>query len=80
MNVEKIIVDILAATSDKTLGLTIPQLGLQSKLTIENNQINLTLAAGFPTKLLEDSLIPHLSESLQQALPNYQIQVSMDFY
>lgn len=80
MNVEKIIVDILATTSDKTLGLTIPQLGIQPKLVIENNRIDLTLEAGFPTKLLESSLIPHLSELLQQALPNYQIRIAMDFF
>lgn len=80
MNIEKTITDILSNCSDEMLGLNAPQLGLQAKFELGNKQISLQLNAGFPTKPLENTYLPLLTKNLEQALPNYQIKISLTHF
>jgi ATP-binding protein involved in chromosome partitioning len=77
MNIEKILQELLAKTSDDLFGLTPEQLHLQAKYSLEGQQVNLTLVAGFPTRFLENSLKPKLENACMQALPGYQVRVSL---
>lgn len=80
MNVENTITEILSNTNDEMLGLNAQQLGLQTKLAIEHQQIVVQLKAGFPTKILESTLLPSLTKALKRALPSYQIEVTLDYF
>ncbi|KTC83769.1 iron-sulfur cluster carrier protein ApbC [Legionella brunensis] len=80
MNIENIITELLAKIKDKTLDLTVQQMGLKPTIHISDTEITLELKAGFPTKPLEQSLLPLLKEALQQALPHHQIKISLDFF
>ncbi len=79
-NIENLITEILTNSTDDLLGLTAQQLGLQPKLAIDNQQINLSLHAGFPTKPLATTLLPAVEKALQQALPDYHIKVNLEHF
>ncbi|KTD25880.1 iron-sulfur cluster carrier protein ApbC [Legionella maceachernii] len=80
MNLERYITEILTNTPDELLGLTTQQLGLQAKLTVEGKQIHLSLQGGFPTKPLEAALLPAMQSALKHALPEYQIQITLEHF
>ena len=80
MNVEKTLSEILANTQDPLLGLTPDQLGLKAKFFIEGNTLNLNLEAGFPTKLMESSLLDALNKACKQTLPDYQVKISLESF
>ncbi len=75
MNIEKTLIEILASTPDELLGLTATQLGLKATFSEEGAQINLNLEAGFPTKPLENFLLPVLEKAFVQALPDFQVKI-----
>ena len=80
MNIEKNLTTILSNSKDELLGLTGEQLGLQAKFSLESNEIHLNLRAGFPTKPLENSFLPGLKKALSEALPAYQIRISLEHF
>lgn len=80
MNIEKILKDILANTGDTVLGQSPEQLQLQAKYTVEGQKLHLNLMAGFPCKDLESTLLPELKKSCMQALPGYQVEISIDHF
>ena len=80
MNIEKQIAAVLAKTSDLMLNLTANDLGLKPVVTIEGEQITLNLCAGFPCVFLKETLLPPLSKALAAALPQYQINVTIDHF
>lgn len=76
--IEQILGGIFANSRDESLGLNFKQLGLQVKYTVEEKNLSIRLIAGFPTKTLEQSLIPLLKQDLEQALPEYQIKLTLE--
>ncbi|MBA2711442.1 MAG: iron-sulfur cluster carrier protein ApbC [Tatlockia sp.] len=77
MNIEKTLIEILSSTQDESLGLTANQLGLKATFSDEGSQINLNLEAGFPTKPLEDTLLPSIEKACIQAFQGYQLKINM---
>ncbi|CEK11309.1 iron-sulfur cluster carrier protein ApbC [Legionella hackeliae] len=80
MKFENTITELLNTVKDKSLNLTPQQMGLKPVITADGNCIDITLHAGFPTLPLEESLLPPLRERLQQALPDYQITITFNFF
>jgi ATP-binding protein involved in chromosome partitioning len=80
MNIEKILNKILSNTRDEMLGLTPNQLGIKAEFTTEGKQIILNLAAGFPTKPLENTLLPALQKACLQALVGYEVKITLEFF
>jgi ATP-binding protein involved in chromosome partitioning len=80
MNIEKTLEQILACTQDEMLGLTLKQLAIKAKFTVEGQHINIELEAGFPIKLLEKTLVPPLEKACQQTLKTYQISIKMNHF
>ncbi|RUR10920.1 iron-sulfur cluster carrier protein ApbC [Legionella septentrionalis] len=78
MKPEKIITNILSQTIDPLLGLSLSDLPIKPLITLEQNQLSLNLCAGFPTHFLQDTLLATVQTALQQALPDYEIQVTLD--
>ncbi len=78
MNVEKKVASILANTTDSMLGLSVDQLPIKPVITLENNQLTLSLSAGFPTTFLEKNLLPKLTQALHQAFPQLQVNVTLN--
>ena len=80
MNIEKQIAIVLANTTDSMLKLSAHDLGLKPVMTIEDTQITLNLCAGFPSAFLQETLLPPLTRALTEALPQYQINVTIDHF
>ncbi|WED43708.1 iron-sulfur cluster carrier protein ApbC [Legionella cardiaca] len=80
MKIENTITNVLANVKDKILDLTVQQMGLQPVIQVSDKQITITLKGGFPMQPLEQSLLPSLIESMQQALPDYQVAINLDFF
>jgi len=80
MNLENRVFEILTNTPDELLGLNANQLGLHAKLTAEGKQITLSLQGGFPTLPLKTALLPTLQNALEQALPDYKIQINLEHF
>ena len=72
MNLEKILTDILNQ-SDK-----VTQWDLKASYHLENKHLHLGLKAGFPTKSLENTLVPTLEKALSHNLPDFQISITME--
>lgn len=77
MNIEKTVSTILETTKDTLLQLTINEMGIKPILTQEDNHLDLTLCAGFPCDLLNDTLIPSITTSLTEAFPDHKVTVSL---
>src|ERR1700744_4453700 len=80
MNVEKTLSEILANTQEPLLGLTPNQLGLKAKFFIEGSTLHLNLEAGFPTKLLENSLVDALNNACKKSLADYQVKINLESF
>ncbi len=80
MNIDKTLEKIIANTTDKMLGLTANQMGLKINYSVEGQQINLNLEAGFPTKLLEKTLLPELQQACEQALTGFQLNIRLEHF
>lgn len=80
MNAEQSVTAVLARTTDTMLNLTINDLGLKPLLSMEGEQLFLNLCAGFPSAFLQESMLPPLKKALKEALPQYQINVSIDHF
>lgn len=78
MNIDKMIARTLSTTTDARLLLTPEEMGIKSQLAVEGTQLSLSLSAGFPAQLLQDTLVPAITRTLKQALPNHQITVTLD--
>ncbi len=80
MNIEKTIQAILAQTPDLLLGKTAQELGIKSVISLEKDHVFIHLSAGFPTMLLQETLIPELNKALIEALPTHHIQITLDHF
>jgi ATP-binding protein involved in chromosome partitioning len=80
MNIEKSITTVLANTIDPMSGLTASDLGLKTIIAAEGKQLTLNLCAGFPSAFLQETLLPSLKKSLEIALPQFQINVTIDHF
>lgn len=77
---KKMINTLLSTLSDETLGLTGEELALKPEFNVENNLLNVTLQAGFPTQSLEKTLLPSFIKTLHQKLPDCSINVNLDSF
>ncbi len=80
MNIEKSVEAVLTNTTDLMLGMTANDLGLKPVITVEGEQLSLNLCAGFPSVFLQDTLLPSLKKALTEALPQYQVHVTIDHF
>lgn len=78
MNTERTLTAILANTLDPLLQLTAADMGIKPIITLKDNHITLNLSAGFPTYLLQNSLVPALTTALNNAFPNHNITITLD--
>ena len=78
MSLEKTIEQLLSITPDPFLAQTVRDIGIKSTLSLENNHSMLHLSAGFPIDLLKQTFIPRLKITLQRALPNNPIDITLD--
>lgn len=78
MTVESTITHILNNTRDPVWGFTAQDMGIKSLITMENKDVTLNLSAGFPSDLLQESLIPRLMATLTNELPNYNFTITLD--
>lgn len=78
MTIEHTVTKILTTLLDPMLQLTAVEMGIKSVLTQEDNHLTLHLCAGFPAKLLQDTLVPALTAALSDALPDYPIRITLD--
>ena len=62
------------------LGMTAKDLGLKSVITIEDEQLSLNLCAGFPSAFLQETLLPTLTKAITDALPQFQVHVTLDHF
>src|SRR5262245_46910693 len=77
MNSEKTLEEILAKTHDNLLGLSIKELNIKSKISLDGKNLRLNLSAGFPTKDLEKPLLAALEKACKEALPDYQVSIEL---
>jgi ATP-binding protein involved in chromosome partitioning len=80
MNIETLINTTLANTIDPLTKRSCLELGIKPTITLDSNSIDINLRAGFPCNSLKTSLIPKFSEALQQALPHYQLHVTLESF
>jgi len=80
MNIEKTIETVLANTADSILGLSAKDLGLKPIITTEGKVITFDLCSGFPSAFLQDTLLPNLKKSLEEALPGFSINVTITHF
>ncbi len=80
MNIEKSVAAVLANTTDYMLNLKASDLGFKTAITVEGEQLSLNLCAGFPSAFLQESLLPPLTKALAEALPRYQVTVTIDHF
>ncbi|MDI9817644.1 MULTISPECIES: iron-sulfur cluster carrier protein ApbC [unclassified Legionella] len=80
MNLEDSLSKLLSSIKDKVQGLTATEMGLKPEITLKDNEIKIKLSAGFPTKPLEQSLLPLLAASMQNAFPKHRIQISFECF
>jgi ATP-binding protein involved in chromosome partitioning len=80
MNIKKTIDGILETLTDTTLGLSAHALGLKPIITVEGSQISIHLCAGFPSLTLQNTLLPSLTMALTEALPDFQIHITLDHF
>lgn len=78
MKIEQNITHILNHTLDPMLNLSIQDMGIKSIINVENQVISIHLSAGFPIHFLQTTLIPHLSNTLKNAYPSYEITLTLD--
>jgi ATP-binding protein involved in chromosome partitioning len=80
MSIEKTVEAVLANTADVMLGMTAIDLGLKSVITVEGEHLSIALCAGFPSAFLQETLLPSLTKDLADALPKYQVSVTLDHF
>jgi len=80
MNIEKSVATALANIPDPLTGLSATELGLKPVIAIEGKQLSVNLCAGFPSAFLQDAFLPSLQKSLELALPEYQINLTIDHF
>ena len=80
MNAQHVLANVLENTTDSLSGLTANELGLKAVFTLEDQQFTLNLCAGFPSEFLQETLLPQLIKNLAQALPQYEVHVTIDHF
>ena len=78
MNIENTISTLLANTLDPLLHLTATNMGIKSVMTLEDRHLSLNLSAGFPVKLLQNTLLPALKAAFTDALPDLDVTIMLD--
>jgi len=67
----------LQTIRDTEFNLTAEELGLKITIAQNHNNLDLTLHANFPSFTLKTSLLPKLHAALQQSLPQYNINLTI---
>ena len=80
MNIEKLVAEILADTTDPVLNLSAKDLGLKPVINQEGEHLFINLCANFPSAFLRESLLPLLTKALAQRMPQYQTIVTIDHF
>ncbi|ARB91727.1 iron-sulfur cluster carrier protein ApbC [Legionella longbeachae] len=80
MTTENTVIHLMSTLKDPFLGLTGIEMNLQCGVELLQNQLNLTLTAGFPSSLLEEQYKPLLLEALQAEFPNHQVVVNINHF
>lgn len=75
---DNLIKTILHETLDTQLHLNAQEMGIQTQWSCQENTLNISMKAGFPTGLLEQSLKPQLLKALHHALPTHTIHIQLE--
>ncbi|WP_133131167.1 iron-sulfur cluster carrier protein ApbC [Legionella yabuuchiae] len=78
MNLEAAINDVLNQSTLPLLGLKLNKLPVKPIIELEDKQLTLKLIAGFPIDLVKEALIQDLTKTLQQALPDFNVSVTVE--
>ena len=80
MSIETSVQNILTNITDPMLGMTAHDLGLKPVISVDGEDLSITLCAGFPSVFLRETLEPLLKKALSEALPEYKITLSIDHF
>jgi ATP-binding protein involved in chromosome partitioning len=69
---------LIALISEPSLGLTVNDMGINTKVEYENNEINIHLEIGFPSAHLHKSLIQAIKTKLTMNYPNQTFNISLE--
>lgn len=75
MSVENTVTHYLDTIKDPFLGLTAKEMNLNCSLESTEQNITLTLTAGFPSSILEEHYLPLLQKSLEHHFPSITIRL-----
>jgi ATP-binding protein involved in chromosome partitioning len=79
MTIETIVLQQLSHFRDPILGLPLNEIDLKTNINVHENSIDVSLIPPFPGAGLKE-LIPQLLLRLNESLPNYQINVTVDHF
>lgn len=77
MSIENTLISILASIIDPFTGLTAVDMGLEAATETDGKTTRLRLKAGFPVKILKETYIPLLRESIKAALPENHVEIDL---
>ncbi|WP_133127037.1 iron-sulfur cluster carrier protein ApbC [Legionella nagasakiensis] len=78
MTPENTVVKLLNHTTESFLGMSLRELPIKPHVSLKDTQLNLHLCASFPSAFLQKTLLPSLASTLEQALPTYQINITLE--
>jgi ATP-binding protein involved in chromosome partitioning len=81
MTVEHVVTNLLNTLKDPFLGLTGKEMNLEFKIEAQvNEELTISLCAGFPTLLLEEHYKPLFYKALIAQIPNLKINLHMNYW
>lgn len=78
MNITYTINEILLNTKDSLTQYSCQDFGIKYEITQESTSIFIRLLAGFPCQSLQNRFVPELTAAIQQAIPQFQIHLSLE--
>lgn len=69
--------NLISNISEPSLNLTISEMGIEPKISIANDEINIELNIGFPSKGIQQSLISSIKETLYSKLPEHTFNLTI---
>ena len=80
MTLDTTVASILDEVKDPVFELTIKDMSIKPIVTFEGQQLVVTLCSGFPSALLQETLVPALRSALERAFPDLKVTVSIDHF
>lgn len=72
------IVEIIANITVKNLGLSIKEMGINPKILLAKDEIEIYLELGFPGKYIQESLMDSIKSCLYQELPYHTFNITIE--